>query len=131
MRTLAHNRLYRYETVEFEAPEAMRGMAWKSITLVAIVLVAALAFVWLRSSTERMQRSLAGLRHEHQLRLKELENLRIELETYKSGRYVLSAVNRLGLNLRPPYPGQVRRVAVTAPAESGNARRAVTLLAQN
>jgi len=107
---------------------------WPTIGLVTLVLLAALAFVGLRSATERQSRRLVELRLEREVRAKERENLRVELETYKSGSYILAAVNRLGLKLRPPLPGQVRRVSLSAapaPQSLAAAAREQPFLAQN
>jgi hypothetical protein len=112
MRASSRTRPYRYETVEFQGSVTLHRGLWPLAVLVGIALAALLAYVGLRSATEVQQRQLSQLRKEYGISSKEAENLGIELESYKSGSYVLSAVNRLGLGLRPPYPGQVRRVSL-------------------
>jgi hypothetical protein len=64
------------------------------------------------------------MRREFSVRVKEVQNLQVEYEMYRSGQYVLSAVSRLGLELHPPLPGQVRRVSLPAQLGSGQAQSA-------
>ncbi len=130
MYAMTHERLYRYDTLEVQAPMIMRSGAWQGIVLVFLIASAIMAFVWLRSNTERLQRELVQTRKAHEIQGKTMENLGIELETYKSGRYVLAAVQRFELGLRPPTHGQVRRVTLPVmqkpdagpPANASNTR---------
>ncbi|MCF7855098.1 MAG: hypothetical protein K9N51_09895 [Candidatus Pacebacteria bacterium] len=131
MRSTAATRLYRYEMLESNMAQVSRaGVVWRLLVVIIPALAVALAFVWLQSTTEKLEQRLATLRREHELREKQVGNLRIELETYKSGRYIVSAVRRFDLELRPPYPGQVRRVSMHRSSGDGESGDEVGLLAR-
>lgn len=80
------------------------------LALLLIGCLSALTFVWLNSQQDHMGRQIRETRKQIALRSKELENLRVEVESYKRGRYIHRAVSQLGLELREPLPGQVHRV---------------------
>ncbi|OPZ31213.1 MAG: hypothetical protein BWZ02_00352 [Lentisphaerae bacterium ADurb.BinA184] len=126
MRKPSPNRPYRYEALEVDASREAAFSAWRWFVLVFCGLIAVLAFVRLRSSNEELRLRVETLRRDYDVRAKELENLELEYESYTGGRYVFGAVARMNLGLRPPEPGQVRRVSVgalpsPAPGHSGEA----------
>ena len=121
MRKTTQNRPYRYEALEVDASNETPFNAWRWFVLVFMVLVVLLLFVRLRSSNDALRQRVNSLRRDHDVRSKELENLELEYESYTSGRYVLTAARDMNLGLRPPEPGQVRRVSVApAPRPAGN-----------
>ena len=112
MLTAHHDRTYRrYQP----SPHAVRGAAdlrWYCVAALAVGLLASLAYVRCSSGQERMGRRLQGVSVELRAKVKEAENLRVELERLKSGKHILTAVARLKLGLRRPETGQVRRVGL-------------------
>ena len=103
-------RTYRRYQLRVELEPATRRFRCHCAALFLFVLAAALTYVWLRSEEDRLGRESQELRHDLDERNKELVNLRVEMEGYRSGRHILTAVDRMGLKLRPPTPGQVRRI---------------------
>ena len=105
-------RRYRRYDCQVNVDAGNKRFRWHCVALFAVILAGALSYVWLRSEQERLGRDIQGQRSKFAVRTKELVNLRMEMEGYKSGKYILTAVDRLGLELRAPLPGQVRRVKV-------------------
>jgi len=92
-------------------PHVGRASFWFMVLLVlAVVSGVALMYIRFNSEQVKMGRELRTLRREFALRSKELENLRVEVESYKSGSYIRTAVRSMQLGLREPDKGQVRRV---------------------
>ncbi len=85
-----------------------------------IVVVALLVYVRFRSQTQQFARQMATDRMELAKNAKELVNLHVLLEQYTSGDYILGAVRRYHMGLRPAFPGQVRRIP--APLVAGPLR---------
>ena len=105
-------RRFRQQNVQLD----MRGNIKTTLAVISILIVMAsvtlLGFVWLRSGTEHWKKALSERQREYEVTLKKRDNLRAELETFRSGKYILSAVHHWNLDLHPPYPGQVRRVSL-------------------
>ena len=115
MRKSATGRTYRRHQFRVQLASPWRCCRWYCVGTLVLVLTAALAFVWLRSSHHGLGRELQSLRRDVAIKAKEVENLRMALASYKSGQYVLTAAEHLRLGLRPPLPGQVRRVRLGPP----------------
>lgn len=92
-------------------PATGRASFW-FVVLLVLTVVSGVALMYIRFNSEqvKMGRKLRSLRREFALRAKELENLRIEVESYKNGAYIRTAVRTMQLGLREPGNGQVRRV---------------------
>lgn len=105
-------RRYRSRRLEVRVKDRSNPVMWKIGLLLAVVLVAGVFYVWLISSNERLDRQLHNRQKQLADGMKQLENVRMELESYKSGHYIITQVQNLNLNLHPPYPGQVRRVSL-------------------
>ena len=102
-------RTYRRHRCRVELSPACGAARWCGMIMLLITLAAALAFVHLRSERQKMGRQLQEMRADFALRAKEIANVSMEVESFKSGKYVFRVVKRLGL--RRPLPGQVRRIA--------------------
>ena len=109
-------RTYRRHNQRPQAEPIPKTVRWYCLAVCVCALASALAFVWCRSEQERLGRRMDFLRHQCTLKVKEIDNLRMEREAYWSGTYILPAVNRFKLNLRPAAPGPVRRMAAQPPA---------------
>ncbi len=131
MRTPNHSRKYRrYQPCNVDFGLATSRFRWSCVAFLLFVMVTALAFVWCRSSRDRTGRTVQRLRRQFSLKAKEAENLRMELEKYRGGSYILREVNRLGLGLRPADPQQVRRLEFRPPL-SPDEWRTDRVVAQN
>jgi cell division protein FtsL len=109
-RRLAEKRRTRLRS-DVRPPAGGRASFWFVVLLVlAVVSGVALTYIRFNSEQVKMGRRLRALRREFALRSKELENLRIEVESYKNGAYIRAAVRNMQLGLREPDTGQVRRV---------------------
>ena len=120
MRTRQQPRRYRRHQLQTRTEPGTRAWRLYSAALLFLVLSTALTFVWFRSDEVKRRRTVQLLRRDYAAKAKELENLDMKVETYRSGKHILKAVARLQLGLRPPLPGQVRRIPVN-PAASGRA----------
>ena len=88
------------------------GLAWRIALICLLVMTAGIIYIGLRSSSDNMARDLQNKRRSEAIGKKEIANMQAELESYKSPRYVLSKIGTLDTALRPPMPGQVRRLTV-------------------
>ena len=107
----------RYQRVRVDAPPP--GSVRSGAYVVAIVVLSAavaIAYVWFHSADVRLGRDVDGLRREFAIQAKEVENLHVQVESYRSGRYIGAAVKRFGLKLRDSIPGQIRWVEEATPA---------------
>jgi cell division protein FtsL len=129
MRTNTRN--YRQRTLQAQVPKTASPSALRYVLLIMLACSMGLACVWLRSATEKTSKTLQKKRREFALKRKETENLRLELETFKSGRHIYQAVAQMNLQLREPLPGQVRRVANGKVTDSAPTRERQGLLARN
>lgn len=100
---------------ERSKPVARRNavLPWRMLFLVAVGGAMGLAFVWLQSGLQTVSSKLQAQQRQMVMHQEELENLRMQLETYTSGEYILRESRKLGLH--PPMPGQVRRVNIHIP----------------
>ncbi len=110
-RTSGRERKYRPYNCRVDTVPVSSKSRWCCVGISLFALFAALAFVWLQSDQQRTYKELQKIQHKLFLKGKEVENLGMQLEGYTSGKYVLTTVDRLGLNLRPPVRGQVCRVS--------------------
>jgi len=126
-----HERTYRvaYKRLTVDAGNKGPGLPWRGLFVLGIIVVMALSYVWLRSSTEKTSKELQVQRREFAYKAKELENLRVKLEEYKNGNYIERAVEKYGLGLHRPFPGQVRRLTLARHRQVNGGARPV--LAQN
>ncbi len=115
-----------YSRLRTDAGTVKGGVSWRMFLALAIAVGAALLFVWLRSSVETMNKELQLTRHKLAVRTKEVENLRMQLESYTRDNYILAAVEKYNLGLRPAEQGQVRRIAMS---QSRNRQRVEPLSA--
>ncbi len=111
-RTSRHYRPYRCQV---NLDTGRSGIRATVLLIIVFLTTAALAYVWLRSGESELNRKAQNLRSEYREQVKELENLTMELERYRGGRYILTAVERLQLNLHQPVYGQVRRLPAHEP----------------
>lgn len=115
MRSSSGVRRYRLRELSVQVADGNRvGRTCRLGVLLLVVFSASVAFVWLRSSTERLNRELQAYQEEFRDRGREYDNLRVEYESFTSGEYILRRVAEFppGRRLRPHLPGQVRRVSV-------------------
>lgn len=110
MRARQHDRRYRRYQCRVDTGAAPRGSLCYCAGVLVFLMLVSLVFVWCRSEHARLDKQLQGLRREFGVKAKEVENIRMEVEAYRSGKYVLTAVEQLALGLRPANPQQVRRV---------------------
>ncbi len=108
-------RVYRSEPMEQAGTASARGNMAKIILPCLMVLATGIAYVWLQSNTETLQRKNSSLRAQNENLLRQLSNLRIDRETYTSRNEILKRVAEFQLDLRPPMVGQTRRVSLRRP----------------
>jgi len=112
MNTSTVQRRYRYRRLEVRAKGKPNPIMWKVGLMLLCFLMLGVYYVWVISTNARLDRDLRRLQKAYSDGCKQLENVRMEMESYKSGHYILTQVQNLNLNLHPPYPGQVRRVSL-------------------
>jgi hypothetical protein len=122
-------RSHRLQTVRVDVGDVPKTGMVLLLGLLAIMVASALAFVWFQRETERLQQQVVELRHEVEIRTQETENLCVRLESYRSLPLIRAAVVRMGLGLRPAFPGQVCRVNM-AGERSGEQSGDETLVAR-
>lgn len=105
-------RRYRLRPVQVKAKESPHPYAWRIGVVLFFLLGLGIYYVHLISATERMQREHRRLLHEYDEGSKALENVKLELESFKSPNYIETQVKVMNLGLHPPYPGQVRRLSL-------------------
>jgi len=105
-------RKYRLRPVQLKAKDPLHPWTWRIGLFLAGLLVLGINYVYLISATERMQREHRRLLRAYDEGSKALENVRLELESYKSPNYIETQVKLMNLGLHPPYPGQVRRLSL-------------------
>ena len=120
MRASHHDRKYRRYQCHVNASPVRKGAVYCCGGVLVFALAAILTFVWTQSALNNTSNRLQNLRREFALKAKEAENLRTDLEAFKGGRYILTAVDRLRLGLRPPLPGQVYRVSMDASSDGSD-----------
>ncbi len=113
----ATKRVYRSEPMEQADTASARGTIIRIILPCLMVLATGIAYVWMQSSTETLQRKNSTLRAQNENLLRQLSNLRIDRETYTSRNEILKRVAEFQLDLRPPMVGQTRRVSLRRPPE--------------
>ncbi len=127
------SRVVRWERVRVSPLEAksrsglVRGMVALTVAL-AFGLV--LVFVRLNSEQVKLKRQVTELRRGFGLRSKEIENLGLEVEMYRSGSRIFAQIQRLRLGLRMPEPGQVIRMRGSAAPARGSRNQGETELAK-
>lgn len=128
MHTAVQHRAYRYQELEVEIPEGIKPGALQFAALVLLTLAAVIAFVWLTSQTETIEKNVTSLREQVATQRSEVENLRVVAERYRGGKYIAAAVRRFKLDLHPAYSGQVRRVSVDGRVQEEDYRNAIAAL---
>ena len=118
MQTAIQQRAYRYQELEVEVPVSVKAGAWQFFLLLTIALIATLAFVWLTSQTETIEKNIMRLRGQAAVQTSEVQNLRARAERYRGGKYIAAAVRRFNLDLQEANAGQIRRVSVEDKAEN-------------
>ncbi len=109
---LNEERTYRYKNLQVRAHAGARGLVWRVVLIVCAVAAISVVYVWLQSAGGKNARELQAKGRIMELNAKNLENLRLELESLRGGDNILTKVVEMGLALQPPRPGQVRRVSV-------------------
>lgn len=131
MRAQASSRWHQYDMLDARALAPSRiGGLWFPVTVLLLVACGAIAYVWFQSTTDSLHRELTELRGANQVLGKEIDNLALDLETYKSARHISRSVQEFDLALRPPYPGQVRRLSLARHVPETPSETADTLLAR-
>ena len=108
-------RRYRYRHLEVktrQAPTPRNPMAWRAGVVLSCFLAIGLSYVYLTSKTEGVERELRKKQKHYSDECKVLDNVRMELESYQSGKYIQDQVQARNLGLHQPFPGQVRRVSL-------------------
>ncbi len=105
-------RTYRADMTDSGSLASHHDTAWKIIFPCLIVLITGLAYIWLQSNTEKLQRTNTILQQQHQERTRQLTNLRLERETQTSRSEILRRVTELNLDLGPALFGQTRRITL-------------------
>ena len=114
---------FRRQSLQVEVNAKARpgyGVAWRIALICLVVMFAGIVYVGLRSSNDNLGRNLQNQRRAETVGKKEIENMQAELESYKSPRYILSKITTLDNALRPPMPGQVRRLTVDGGQNRGD-----------
>ncbi len=103
--TISSKRIYHVDVAEYAAESHHHGNVWKIIFPCLLVLGTGLAYIWMQSSTENLQRENAALQEQRTQQLRQLSNLRIDRETYTSRSEILKRISEFELDLRPPMVG--------------------------
>ena len=114
---------FRRQSLQVEVNAKARpgyGVAWRIALICLVIMFAGIFYVGMRSSSDNMARDLQNKRRTEAIGKKEIENMQAELESYKSPRYILSKIGTLDTALRPPMPGQVRRLTVEGSQNRGD-----------
>ncbi len=114
---------FRRQSLQVEVNAKARpgyGVAWRIALICLVIMFAGIFYVGMRSSSDNMARDLQNKRRTEAIGKKEIENMQAELESYKSPRYILSKIGTLDTALRPPMPGQVRRLTVEGGQNRGD-----------
>ncbi|MFW5996645.1 MAG: hypothetical protein ACOCZS_00495 [Verrucomicrobiota bacterium] len=118
MRTIAEqSRLYRYADTDVNVGDSIKAWVLQLIALLAIALLIVLAYVWLHSETSRVHERMGEYREQYSATSKEVQNLQMEKEHYRSGEYIRNAVARFELELEPAFPHQVTRIKLPTDTE--------------
>lgn len=106
-----------------------RRIPWRAFVILALTATMALAFAWLRSGLQEVSRELQIQQRKLVLRGEELDNLRVQAESFRGGDYILAECRKLGLH--PPLPGQVRRINLDNPTAPRSNSTEETLFASS
>ncbi len=113
MRAAVQSRAYRIDAREYDELAVARNLpVWRPLFVLVVLALCAILFVHFRSSTERLQAEISDLREKCASGRKEIGNLRVQLERYKSPQHISNGLARFGLALGFPQTGQVRRVSL-------------------
>jgi hypothetical protein len=121
MNTMDGNRRYRFEKrqVKMESESKTNAFAWFFILFLVIVLGAGMGFLRLRNVTDDQVHLIKKKQHDIKINDKEIDNLKLDKETFTRGEYIKPKVNQMKMGLRDPQPGQVHRM----PMHSGTSLR--------
>jgi hypothetical protein len=111
----AATRRYQYRQLNVRAraaPNRASPLAWRFGFMLLCFLLIGLYNVALVSRTEGLERELRKQQKRFSDGCKALENVRMDLESYRSGAYIMAQVQAMNLGLHHPFPGQVRRVSL-------------------
>lgn len=112
MKPSVQQRRYRLRPVQAKVKGSPHPYAWRFGLVLSILLGLGFHYVYLVSGTERMQREHRRLLRAYDEGSKALDNVKLELESFKSPNYIETQVKAMNLGLHPPYPGQVRRLSL-------------------
>ena len=107
-------RRYRQNKVRIEPGGAPHPLLWRVLLLLGLALGIGLYYVAQTKRRDDLQRNYTKLEQEISDNVKEIDNIRMQLESFKNGRYIMGKVEEKKLGLRPPLPGQVRRVTLAS-----------------
>ena len=110
----ANQRRYRQNKVRVDQENAPHPVLWRVLLLLGIALGIGLYYVGQTKRRDDLQRNYTALEREISGNTKEIDNIRMQLESFKNGRYIMAKVEEKKLGLRPPLPGQVRRVTLVS-----------------
>ena len=113
-----NHRRYRQNQVRVDQGNAPHPVLWRVLLLLGIALGIGLYYVAQTKRRDDLQRSYTALEREISGNAKEIDNIRMQLESFKNGRYIMAKVEEKKLGLRPPLPGQVRRVTLASGSRS-------------
>ena len=103
-------RRYRQQRLRSEQEGAPNPIFWRVVLLVSLSFVIGLFFVRQTNNIETLQRKLTTLERSASEGNKEIDNIKMQLESYRSGSYILTKVEASNLKLCAPQAGQVLRV---------------------
>lgn len=126
MATGRSNRPVMWERVRVSSLEEKSRMGVTGGAAVLTILLAlglGLAYIRLNSEQVKLKRQVTDMRRDFGLHTKEIENLGLEVEMYRNGTRIFAQIQRLGLKLQMPEPGQVIRMGGGAAPSRGSQNR--------
>ncbi len=109
-----NQRKYRRQRIRVEAQGSPHPILWRMSFLLVVSLLLGLYYVGLTSKKERLDKEVRKMKQDVEDVSKQIENACMQLESFKSGRYILSKAEELKLGLgRPSFPGQVKRLRMS------------------
>jgi cell division protein FtsL len=105
-----NQRKYRRQSLRVERTDASHPVLWRVSLLLLLSLVLGSYYVSLTQRRDNLEKSVRESRQKVAETAKEIENVKVQLESFKRGSYILTKAEELKLGLRQPFSGQVKRI---------------------
>ncbi len=105
-----NQRKYRRQSLRVERTDASHPVLWRVSLVLLTALLLGSCYISITAKRDDIEKQVRENRKKVAETAEEIKNVKMQLEWFKRGSYILTKADEMKLGLRQPFTGQVKRI---------------------